>query len=193
MKNLQFRITSVIIMLLFNNLMYSQTEEAKSLFKVGLVLGGTMSSISSYDGNTRVGVVGGIYLEKSLSEKTSIMTDICYAQRGANGNDNVSSVRLDYITFPVIFQYQISNKFGISAGIAWDDLVGAKGEDISRNDIWRYDWRVPVGVAYNISEKLKCRIEYNFGITDININNNMTNRNNWGSLTIAYVLKEKEQ
>lgn len=135
MSTLRFCIASVMIMLLFINVAKSQTEESETLFKGGILIGGTMSNISAYDGDIRSGFVGGIYLEKALSNKFTAITDISYAQRGAKGNDNVSSVRLDYLSFPLMLQYNITQNIGIITGIAWDDLIGVKGNDISRDDI----------------------------------------------------------
>jgi len=51
--------------------------------------------------------------------------------------------------------------------------------------------RIPVGIGYNISEKLRLGINYNFGLTDITTNDDVTMRNNWGSIVLAYVVTKK--
>ena len=89
-------------------------------------------------------------------------------------------------------QYNISDKLGIFTGIAWDALISAKGDNLDRNDIRDDDWRVPVGLGYNISRDLKVGISYHFGLADITKNDNEKLRNNWGSIALAYVFKKKK-
>ena len=185
-------LATLLLLLFCASTVNGQTEKKLSKPIVGILVGGTLSNISNYDAQNRLGFVIGVYIERSLSEKISIMTNISYAQRGATGKDSISSIRLDYITFPLMFQYNISQKLGVFAGIAWDGLINVNGDGIDRNDFKDSDWRVPVGLGYNVSRNLKLGLAYSFGLTDITKNDNETFRNNWGSLAIAYLFRKKQ-
>jgi outer membrane protein with beta-barrel domain len=187
-----FSLATFFFLLICVSTVYGQSEKKRSEPTFGILAGGTLSNISNYDAENRLGFVIGVYVERSFTEKLSLLTNISYAQRGAIGNDNFSSIKLDYITIPIMVQYNMSDNLGIFTGIAWDTLISAKGDNLDRNDIRDDDWRVPVGLGYNISRDLKVGISYHFGLTDITKNNNEKLRNNWGSMALAYVFKKKK-
>ena len=179
-------------MLICASTVNGQSEKKLSKPIFGILVGGTLSNISNYDAGNRLGFVIGLYAERNFTEKFSLLLNISYAQRGAIGNDSLPSIKLDYITIPIMVQYNISDKLGIFTGIAWDGLISIKGDDLDRNDFREDDWRVPVGLGYNIFHNLKLGIAYNFGLTDNTKNDDEKLRNNWGSIALAYVFKKKK-
>ena len=181
MKKLYYTLLLFSLTWLFSGRVYGQKERSKTdEIIIGVVAGGTLSKISNYDANSIIGFIGGIYLEFRFSEKLSMMPNILYAERGAEG------LKLAYLSIPIVLKYNISDKMAIGTGIAWDDLIAVNGKGFSSNDYNIYDWRIPVTVGYNITRHLSIGLNYNFGLSDISKNDNMKMKNNWGSLALAY-------
>ena len=183
---------TIFLLLIFVSTIKGQTEKKLSKPSFGILGGGTLSNISNYDAKNQLGFVIGVYVERNFTEKLSLLTNISYAQRGALGNDSLSSIKLGYITLPLMIQYNITDKLGVFTGIAWDGLISVNGDDLYRNDFRDSDWRIPIGLGYNITQNLKLGIAYNFGLTDITKNDNVILRNNWGSIALVYVFKKKK-
>ncbi|MFK5856222.1 MAG: porin family protein [Bacteroidota bacterium] len=183
---------TIFLLLIFVSTINGQTEKKLSKPSFGILAGGTLSNISNYDGNNRLGFLIGVYVERNFTKKLSLLTNISYAQRGALGNDSLSSIKLGYITLPLMIQYNITDKLGVFTGIAWDGLISVNGDDLDRDDFRDSDWRVPIGLGYNITQNLKLGIAYNFGLTDITKNDDEILRNNWGSIALVYVFKKKK-
>lgn len=174
-------LATLLLLLVFLSTVNGQTEKTKvdeNIF--GVVAGGTLSSISNYDGGSRVGFLGGLYYEWRFSEKFSFMPNLLYTERGAEG------IKLSYFSWPIVLKYNISDKFGIAAGVAWDDLLSVKADSLEKDDFKSDDWRIPITLGYNITDHLSVGINYSFGLTDITKNDNESLRNNWGSIALAY-------
>jgi hypothetical protein len=182
----------LFLLLICVSTVIGQTEKKETIPAFGILVGGTLSNVSNYNAENRLGFVIGLYVERKFTEKISLLTNISYAQRGAIGKDSLSSIKLDYITLPLMIQYNISNKIGVFAGIAWDGLISIEGDGLDRNDFRESDWRVPVGFAFSISHNLKFGIAYSFGLTDITKNDDEKLGNNWGSIALVYVFKKKK-
>ena len=168
----------ILIFVATANLFSQKTKIDENIF--GVVAGGTFSNISNYEADSRLGFLGGLYWEWRFSEKFSTMPNILYAERGAEG------LKLAYLTIPIVLKYNISDKFGIAAGVAWDDLINVKADSLEKDDFNKSDWRIPITLGYYISSHLSVGISYSFGLTDITKNDNETLRNNWGSISLAY-------
>ena len=181
MKKQIGQLSILFLLLIFVSTVNGQTEKTEideNIF--GVVAGGTYSNISNYDADSRLGFLGGLYWEWRFSEKFSTMPNLLYAERGAEG------IKLSYLTLPIVLKYNISDKIGIAAGIAWDELISVNADSLERDDLRTDDWRIPVTIGYNISDHLSAGISYSFGLTDITKNDNETLRNNWASISLAY-------
>ena len=179
------------LLLIFNCNVNGQIRKNNSKPHFGIIAGGTLSNISNYDAGNRIGFLLGVYAEKNISEKFSVLGNISWAQRGAVSKGNITAVRLDYITIPLMLKYNISQKFSISSGIGWDELMIVSSDDYKYDDLRSSDWRVPIAFGYGIADNLFLGISYNFGLTDITKNDNVKMKNNWGSIALVYVFKKK--
>ena len=178
----------LLLTLVFVSRVNAQTEKTKideNFF--GIVAGGTLSNISNYDADNRMGFVGGLYWEWRFSEKFSTMPSLLYAERGAKG------LKLSYITIPIVLKYNFSEKFSIASGIAWDELVNVKSDDLKYSEARHDDWRIPVTLGYNLTNNLAVGISYSFGLSDITPDTAGKNNNNWGSLAVVYMFKKKKK
>ena len=180
-------LTTAVLMLIVISTVNGQTEEKKPTHIFGIVAGGTLANISNHDGAQRLGFQGGLYWEWKFSEKFSTMPNLLYAERGAAGKNGLSSIKLSYLTLPVVLKYNISEKFAVAAGIAWDGLVAVNADGYTRDDFREDDWRIPIAFGYGLTRNLMIGIGYNFGLTDITKNDDAILHNNWGSISLAYL------
>lgn len=115
------------------------------------------------------------------------MPSLLYAERGAKG------LKLSYITIPIVLKYNFSEKFSIASGIAWDELVNVKSDDLKYSEARHDDWRIPVTLGYNLTNNLAVGISYSFGLSDVTPDTAEKNKNNWGSLALVYMFKKKKK
>ena len=181
-------LASILLLLVFVFAVNGQTEKTKiNENYFGIVLGGTYSSISNYDADSRLGFLGGLYWEWKFSEKFSTMPSILWAERGTK------DLKLSYITIPLVLKYSVTKKFAIASGLGWDELITVNSDDYEYRDIRTSDWRIPVTLGYNISDKLAIGISYSFGLSDITPDDDLVLKNNWGSISLAYIFMKKEK
>lgn len=182
-------VASLILMISVSTLC-AQTKEKKNTF--GIIGGVVVSTISDYEGSTRLGLTGGLYWEYRLSKKFSLMSNILYSQRGENGNSNQSEIKLSYINMPLLVKYKLFDKFGIATGINSDMLLSVEGSGLEKDDFKNSDWSIPIGISYDISNNFQIGMIYNIGLTNIN-NSNTELENNWGNITLSYLFKKKKK
>ena len=118
------------------------------------------------------------------------MSNILYSERGAKGNDKTGDIKLTYINFPNMVKYKLSDNIAISTGINLDYNIGSKTS--TKTEFEEYDWGIPLGVSFKISNNLQLNGLYAFGIKDITENDNLSLKNNWGSISISYLFQKKK-
>ena len=188
MKKYLKRLTTFLLLLVIVTTVKGQKEKTKiNENYFGIVAGGTLSKISNYDAESRLGFIGGLYWEWKFSEKFSTMPSLLYAERGAAG------LRLSYLTIPIVLKYNISDKIGIATGIAWDELLTVKSDDYKYSELRHDDWRIPVTLGYNFSDHLALGISYSFGLSSIHPDADKKYKNNWGSIALAYIFGKKDK
>ena len=156
---------------------------------IGIMGGGSFSTISNYEGDLLLGLTGGIYYEWKLSDRLAFQSNILYVQKGEMEKNNISALKLHYINMPIMLKYYITAEFSISTGINSDFLVGVTANNIDKNDFKNTDWGIPIGLSYLLSDKIELGVTYNLGLTKIENNNMNSNdlKNNFGNITLAYL------
>ena len=181
------RLATPLLLLAFAGTVNGQTGNTHPENIFGVVVGGTVSGISNYDADHRLGFLGGLYWEWKFSERYSTMPSILYAERGATGRGGLPSIKLSYITIPIVVKYQFSERIGVATGIAWDELISVSAEGHGKDEFRTDDWRIPITLGYSISEHVASGVSYSFGLTDITKNDDEALRNNWASISLAYL------
>lgn len=156
----------------------------------GVIVGGTVSKISNYEGDSRLGLTFGLYWETRISNKFSLMSNILYSERGAKGNDKTSDIKLTYINSPVMVKYRLSENIAISTGVNLDYNIGSKTS--IKTEFKEFDLGIPLGINFRISNNLQLNGVYSFGMSDITENDNLSLKNNWGSISISYLFQKKK-
>ncbi len=189
-KNIKSLIVISLFMMTSVSTVFAQTIEQRNIF--GIMGGGTVSRISDYDGETLIGLTGGLYWEYRLSQKFSLMSNILYSQRGEIGKDNQTGLKLSYINLPIMVKYGLTDNLGISTGINSDMLVSVNAGDLTKDDFKSTDWGIPIGISYNLTNHLQIAIVYNIGLTNLLKDSDTNYQSNWANLTIAYMFKKKK-
>ena len=187
----QIRIIFIFFVLLISaNTLFAQEKEKKEKKNIfGIILGGTFSEITTYNGNSRQGIIAGLYWEFKLTKKLFYMSNILYSQRGERAKNLQSDIKLAYLNTPFAIKYCVSNKFAVSAGVNWDFLLSVDGKGKNKSDFKKSDWGIPIGVSYDIRKNLQFGVIYSYGLTDITKNDAVKLKNNWGCITLSYIFK----
>lgn len=156
---------------------------------IGIMGGGSFSTISNYEGDLLLGLTGGIYYEWKLSDRLAFQSNILYVQKGEKGKGNVLHLKLHYINMPIMLKYYITPEFSIFSGINSDFLVGVTSNSFDKSYFNNTDWGLPFGLSYLISNNFEIGVIYNLGLTEIDNNTMNSNKlkNNFGNITLTYL------
>ncbi|QIG89022.1 PorT family protein [Chryseobacterium sp. POL2] len=161
----------------------------------GIKAGANISSISKdgfEDTKSKVGFNAGVFMNAPLSEQFSIQPEVMYSQMGSKVNftDNTSAtLKLDYITVPVMFQFNATPQFYLEAGPEFGFLVSskAKGEvngsgettvELDKDRFNSFNMGAGLGLGFNFNKNIGINARYVAGFTDINKNGNTSLENN---------------
>lgn len=99
----------------------------------GVKAGVNVSNISDDNDvqtNSKTGYYAGVFMNAPIAEDFSIQPEVLYNSLGTKydyGNAS-STLTLDYITVPVMFQYNVVPQFYLEAGPEFGFLVNAKSK-----------------------------------------------------------------
>lgn len=183
--------------LVFSTMLFSITEgfaqdkpekPKKNFF--GIMAGTNVSTLTNYDGKSLISLTGGLLWDWKFSEKFTLSTIITYNQRGENENGDVESLKLGYIYASNMLKYLVNEKFSFASGFFWDNLISVSEHSIhTRETLRASDFGIPIAVNYNITPSIEIGACYNFGLLNKSYISGTTLKNNWGTLTIAYVFR----
>ena len=160
----------------------------------GIKAGMNVSSISNDgwdDSKAKVGFYGGLFMNAPLAESFSIQPEILYNNLGSKtertvaGTKYSSTLNLDYIAVPVMFQYNATPEFYLEAGPEFGFLVNASSKatagnnsnitNIDTDSFNKFNMGIGLGAGFNITNKLGINARYVAGLNDI------TDNDKWGS------------
>lgn len=156
----------------------------------GIKAGMNVSSLSTEEGlddqKSKIGFNAGVFMNAPLAENFSIQPELLYSQYGdkANatiaGNEYSYSRKLDYVTLPVMFQYNATPSFYLEAGPEFGLLVSAKnkvknetsGQTVSESDNYKddlngFNFGLGLGAGYYFTPNVGLTARYVAGFTDI--------------------------
>lgn len=160
----------------------------------GIKAGMNVSSISDDgwdDSKSKVGFYGGLFMNAPLAENFSIQPEILYNNLGSKTETTVagtkysSTLNLDYIAVPVMFQYNATPEFYLEAGPEFGFLVNSSAKttagsnsnttNIDTDYFNKFNMGIGLGAGFNITNKLGINARYVAGLNDI------TDNDKWGS------------
>ena len=136
----------------------------------------TVRYISADNSRARVGWNAGGLAEITIQNDLLIRPELLYSSKGfafsATGASNKGSLKLNYISVPVLFGYRPDSKSEIFLGPEFGFLrkavsksLGIRGE--MTNFYRRFDVGFDLGFAYNITKVFGAEARYNYGFKDL--------------------------
>ena len=156
----------------------------------GVKAGMNVSSLSSEEGlsdqGSKIGFNAGVFMNAPLAENFSIQPELMYSQMGDKYNQTIAgttyarSRHLDYVTLPVMFQYNATPAFYLEAGPEFGLLVGAKNKFTNestnntiaesanyKDDLNGFNVGIGLGAGYYFTPNVGLTARYVAGLTDI--------------------------
>lgn len=144
-----------------------------------------ISSDNNLDTNTKTGFYAGLVMNAPIAESFSIQPEVLYNSVGAKydyGNIGSSTLTLDYITVPVMFQYNLVPEFYLEAGPEFGFLVSAKQKiesgdfsgvgTLDKDNFNAFNFGLGLGAGFNITNNIGINARYVAGFTDATDENN---------------------
>lgn len=128
--------------------------------------------IGDIDGNkSLIGFNAGVFAEIALADSFYIQPELFYSTQGTDDYQHLLSkykLNLDYINLPIMFKYDVANRFYLEAGPQVGFLVSAKRGDVDVKDIFETtDFGANFGLSYGFTETIFAQARYNIGLSDI--------------------------
>lgn len=178
-----------------SSLMIAQQFGAKAGLNISTIGGNDNLNQSS-----KAGFYAGLFMNAPLAANFSIQPEILYNNLGAKIDDAVEAkVNLDYISVPVMFQYNATPKFYLEAGPEFSFLINTKvtsddagveaaGNALINDDtIKGFNFGAGIGAGYWFSPNIGLNARYVAGFTDIvKDNTDEAARNNNFQVGLAY-------
>ena len=138
----------------------------------GLKAGMNVSSVSESNTKSKVGFYGGVLMNAPIATNFSIQPEVLYNGKGAKSDDGDFSLNLDYISIPVMFQYNVVPQFYLEAGPEFSFLISANakggGSSLDVKEFYNgFDMGVGLGAGYYFTPKVGLTARYVAGLTDI--------------------------
>ncbi|MGC4129574.1 MAG: porin family protein [Bergeyella sp.] len=157
----------------------------------------TISDDTDLNQKSKVGYYAGAFVNLPLAESFSLQPEVLYNNLGAKFTEDEDSatLNLDYISVPVMFQYNLVPEFYLEAGPEFGFLVNSKvksdnalveavGNEIYKKDnLNSFNFGVGLGAGFNFTKNVGLSARYVAGFTDFTKENSdadddAKNRNN---------------
>ena len=161
--------------------------------KAGLNVSDINNDASGTDMKAKTGLYVGVTATIPVSDEFSVQPELIYNQLGAKTNlydfggiiGNVSTTtKLDYISLPVMLQYNFPSNFYLELGPEFSYMVSAKqglstsiispSTDINMDYLNRLNVGAGFGAGYNLNKNIGISARYTLGLTGLGKNGNVT-------------------
>jgi hypothetical protein len=147
--------------------------------------------------DSKLGLLGGLYLTASLSDKIAIQPEIFFSSMGSKFDlfGEELKTKLSYISVPVLLRYNINENFNFQVGPQLGLLMSAKGEaDGDSEDIKDGYKGIDFGAALGLGVdfgKFNGGLRYVAGLSNVNDDDSdgdLTLKNNTFQIFVGYRL-----
>lgn len=189
------------------SLAFAQTTTSSNMsstnpVRFGIKGGMNVSSLSNdaglEDSKSKIGFNGGVFANIPLASSFSIQPEVLYNNLGSKvtltdvniGSNNYTAEyarHLDYISVPLMFQYNFVPNFYLEAGPEFSFLVdardkykstkngsttGAESYSLNKDNFNTFNFGIGIGAGYYFTDNIGLTARYVAGATDIYKNNN---------------------
>lgn len=156
----------------------------------GVKAGMNVSSLTNESGlddqGSKIGFNAGVFANIPVATSFSIQPEVLYSQYGDKYDQTIAGTRyssarhLDYITVPVMFQYNIIPNLYLEAGPEFGFLVNAKNKLKNETDnntinesgdykdsLNKFNFGIGLGAGYYFTDNIGITARYVAGLTDI--------------------------
>ena len=143
----------------------------------------TISDEGFDDTKSKVGYYAGVFMNVPVSESFSIQPEVLYNNLGSkvsytvSGTTYSSTLNLDYVAVPVMFQYKATPQFYLEAGPEFGFLVNAKQKfdngsssivtELDKEDFNSFNMGIGLGLGFDISKNVGLNARYVAGFSDV--------------------------
>jgi opacity protein-like surface antigen len=172
-----------------STLAFAQQTTSSNPVTFGVKGGMNVSSLSKTEGlddqKSKIGFNAGVFANIPVATSFSIQPEVLYSQYGEKsdaklGSTKISnSTKLDYITVPVMFQYNALPNLYLEAGPEFGFMVSAKNKvknestgdsyttDNYKDNLNTFNFGIGLGAGYYFTPNLGITARYVAGLTDI--------------------------
>ena len=161
------------------------------------------SGLEDLNVKSKIGFNAGVFMNAPIAENFSIQPEVLYNNLGAKTSGDIdATVNLDYISVPVMLQYNATPQFYLEAGPQFGFLVNSKvtssnpvvqelgNQLINKDNLKSFDFGAGIGAGYWFSPGLGINARYVAGFSDIAKNRSSDDsnraRNNNFQVGLAY-------
>ena len=126
---------------------------------------------------TRLGFHSGFFVSIPLKNKFFLQPELLYSSKGYSYNDlsdgKTISMRLNYLTLPLLAGYQINKQVSVLSGIEAGYLLKAvnyfnqQKNDVTNDFPQRFDLGLNVGVLFAITKSIGVDMRYSYGFKNL--------------------------
>ena len=151
----------------------SKSTKSSSAIRFGLKAGMNVSNVSTMDMNSKVGFYGGVFANIPVVKDFSVQPEVLYSGVGAKAKgDNDAKLNLEYISVPVMFQYNALPNLYVEAGPQFSFLVDARlknsySSQLLKDGTKSFDFGIGFGTGYYFTRHIGVNIRYVAGLSDI--------------------------
>lgn len=146
---------------------------SSSPVRFGLKAGLNISSLSNSDSNSKAGFYGGLFANVPVAQDFSFQPEVLYSGMGAKAKaDSNAKVNLDYISVPLMIQYNALPNLYLEAGPQFSFLINSKlkykSSSTDGKDIFRtFDFGIGLGAGYYFTQNIGLTARYVAGLNDV--------------------------
>ncbi|CAH0202432.1 porin family protein [Chryseobacterium sp. Bi04] len=151
----------------------STNTSASSPVRFGLKAGLNVSTLSGDGMKAKAGFYGGVFANIPVAQDFSVQPEVLYSGMGAKDDYNSDvKLNLDYISVPVMFQYNALPNLYLEAGPQFSFLVSSKIKANSnsldvKDSTKSFDFGLGLGAGYYFTPNIGVNVRYVAGLSDI--------------------------
>ncbi|MFY1046270.1 porin family protein [Chryseobacterium sp. GP-SGM7] len=165
------------IAIVMSSLVFAQDKPESQSPRFGIKAGFNLSSINVDGFEAKPGIYGGVFANIPVSTYVNVQPEVLYNAAGAKLKDvNKADLNLEYISVPVMIQYNILPELYVEAGpqlgVAINKKIRTDGGSAEVKEYFKdFDFGVGFGAGYYFGRNFGITTRYIAGVMDVSQNN----------------------